>query len=232
MSIGVVIPAAGQGKRMKSNINKQFIQLIESPVLAHTLSVFINNTKIDQIVVVVHPDEINYCKNNIINKYFNERVKIVAGGKTRRESVYTGLKAFSPVINYVIIHDGARPLLTQELLNKVIKSLKVNNAVVVGTKLKDTVKGIDEQGIVLETPDRSGLIAVQTPQAFLFDVIMEAHQKVPEDQRVTDDASLLEYLGEKVKIIEGSYENIKITTPLDLIIAENILRERRRSKKK
>lgn len=228
MSIGVVIPAAGQGKRMNTNIKKQFIQLLGLPVLAHTLSVFINNTKIDQIILVVHVDEIDYCKNNIINKYFDSRIKIVAGGKTRRESVFAGLKAFSPVIDYVIIHDGARPLLTQDLLNKVIKSLTTNTAVTVGTRLKDTIKRIDGHKIVQETPERSSLIAIQTPQAFLYEIIMEAHRKVPAEQPVTDDASLIEYVNKQVKVIEGSYENIKITTPLDLIIAENILKQRKR----
>ncbi len=228
MSIGVVIPAAGQGKRMKSNFKKQFIQLLGRPVLTHTLSVFINNTKIDQIIVVVNVDDIEYCKNNIINKFSDSRIKIVAGGKIRRESVFAGLKAFSPVIDYVIIHDGARPLLTQDLLNKVIKSLTIHTAIAVGTGLKDTVKRIDKHKIVRDTPERSSLMAIQTPQAFLYDIIMEAHRNVPEEQPVTDDASLLEYIDKKVKIVEGSYENIKITTPLDLIIAENILRQRKR----
>ncbi len=228
MSIGVVIPAAGQGKRMKSNIKKQFMELLGRPVLAHTLSVFINNTKIDQIIIVVNVDEIDYCKKNIINKFSDSRVKIIAGGESRRESVFAGLKALSPVIDYVIIHDGARPLLTQDLLNKVIKSLKIHSAITVGTSLKDTVKRIDKQQIVQDTPERSSLMAIQTPQAFLYDIIMEAHQNVPKEQPVTDDASLLEYIGKEIKIIEGSYENIKITTPLDLVIAENILRQRKR----
>ncbi len=228
MSIGVVIPAAGQGKRMKSNIKKQFMELLGRPVLAHTLSVFINNTKIDQIIIVVNVDEIDYCKKNIINKFSDSRVKIIAGGESRRESVFAGLKALSPVIDYVIIHDGARPLLTQDLLNKVIKSLTSHTAIIVGTSLKDTVKRVDKEQIVQDTPERSSLMAIQTPQAFLYDIIMEAHQNVPEEHSVTDDASLLEYIGKEIKIIEGSYENIKITTPLDLIIAENILKQRKR----
>ncbi|MFP4662533.1 MAG: 2-C-methyl-D-erythritol 4-phosphate cytidylyltransferase [Halanaerobiales bacterium] len=231
MSIGAVIPAAGQGKRMKSKINKQFLQLSEHPVLAHTISVFINNNKIDQIILVVHSDELDYCKENIINNFFDQddqRIKIIAGGKTRRESVYAGLKAFSPAIDYVLIHDGARPLLSQGLLDKVIDSLNSYDAVIVGTRLKDTVKQVDKKGIVQMTPDRSNLMAVQTPQAFLYELIIEAHQAVPADQPVTDDASLLEYMGKKVKIIKGSYENIKITTPMDLIFAEKILEKRRK----
>src|SRR5690554_3685780 len=119
MSIGVVIPAAGQGKRMNSKINKIYMELNLQPILVHTLSVFNVNNRIDQIVLVVQPDELEYCKKRIINKHFKEEeIKVIAGGKTRRESVFAGLKAFSPVIDYVIIHDGARPLITQDLLNQ------------------------------------------------------------------------------------------------------------------
>ncbi|NLM97346.1 MAG: 2-C-methyl-D-erythritol 4-phosphate cytidylyltransferase [Halanaerobiaceae bacterium] len=228
MSNGVVIPAAGQGKRMNSKVNKLYIELMGRPVLAHTLSVFISNNSIDQIIVVTAADEIDYCRENIINKYFKKNVELVAGGKTRRESVFAGLQAFSPAIDYVIIHDGARPLITQSLLNRVIETLNSYNAVVVGTRLKDTVKRVDSEDFVVETPQRSTLMTVQTPQAFLYKDILEAHKKVPEDYPATDDASLLEYMGKPVKVIEGSYENIKITVPLDIITAENILKQRRK----
>ena len=227
MNLGVVIPAAGQGKRMKSEQNKIYLELNSYPILYHTLSVFTKNKRVDQIVVVVKADELEYCQTKIIDRYFpGEKIKIVAGGKTRRESVFAGLKVFSPAIDYVIIHDGARPLITQNLLNDIIDALKENDAVSVGTKLKDTVKVIDEKNTVIKTPERDSLIAVQTPQAFLYREIMEAHQKVPQDYPVTDDASLLEYLNKPVKIVEGSEENIKITTSFDLLIAEKILERR------
>lgn len=226
MSNGVVIPAAGQGKRMNSKVNKLYIELMGRPVLAHTLSVFISNNSIDQIIVVTAADEIDYCRENIINKYFKKNVELVAGGKTRRESVFAGLQAFSPAIDYVIIHDGARPLLTQDLLNDVIDALKEYKAVSLGTRLKDTVKEVDGKNTVLKTPDRSSLMAVQTPQAFLYRELLEAHEKVPHNYPVTDDASLLEYMDKRVKIIEGSEENIKITTSIDLLIAEKILERR------
>src|SRR5690554_6087832 len=122
MSIGVVIPAAGQGKKMNSKVNKQYMDLLGRPVLAHTLSIFIKNNYIDQVIVVVSPDEVDYCRENIIKKFFKEDVEVVAGGKTRRESVFAGLQAFSPAIDYVIIHDGARPLITQFLLKRVIEA--------------------------------------------------------------------------------------------------------------
>lgn len=227
MSIGVVIPAAGQGKRMNSKENKQYMDLLGRPVLAHTLSIFLKNNYIDQVIVVVSSDELDYCRENIIKKYFNEEdVGVVAGGKTRRESVFAGLQAFSPAIDYVIIHDGARPLITQCLLERVIESLNSYDALVVGIRLKDTVKVVDSHDFVLETPQRSSLIIVQTPQAFLYKDILEAYKKVPEDYPATDDASLLEFMGKPVKMIEGSYENIKITVPLDIITAENILKQR------
>ncbi|MFW5972189.1 MAG: 2-C-methyl-D-erythritol 4-phosphate cytidylyltransferase [Bacillota bacterium] len=226
MSIGVVIPAAGQGKRMKTKKNKQYLELLDRPVLAHTLEVFVHCPQIDQVVVVVHPHEIDYCKKNVINKYFEEDIKIVAGGKTRRESVYAGLTSFSPVIDYVIVHDGARPLVTDNLLNKVIKEVQVDDAVTPGITLKDTVKEVNQQNFVAKTLDRRSLMAVQTPQAFLYKDIVDAHNKVPEDYNVTDDASLIELMGKKVKIVEGSYHNIKITTPIDLVIAEYLLKQR------
>ncbi len=227
MNLGVVIPAAGQGKRMKSEQNKIYLELNSYPILYHTLSVFTKKKREDQIVVVVKADELEYCQTKIIDRYFpGEKIKIVAGGKTRRESVFAGLKVFSPAIDYVIIHDGARPLLTQDLLNDVIDALKEYKAVSLGTRLKDTVKEVDGKNTVLKTPDRSSLMAVQTPQAFLYRELLEAHEKVPHNYPVTDDASLLEYMDKRVKIIEGSEENIKITTSIDLLIAEKILERR------
>ena len=212
---------------MGSRQNKIYMELKSYPILFYTLSVFTENKKIDQIVVVTRADELEFCQKNIIDRYFpGEKIKLVAGGETRRESVFAGLQVFSPAIDYVIIHDGARPLITQVLIDDIIEALKDYNAVSVGTKLKDTVKVIDEKNTVIKTPERDTLIAVQTPQAFLYRDILEAHQKVPLDYPVTDDASLLEYLNKPVKIIEGSEENIKITTSFDLLIAEKILERR------
>ncbi|MEJ6949608.1 2-C-methyl-D-erythritol 4-phosphate cytidylyltransferase [Natronospora cellulosivora (SeqCode)] len=231
MGFGVIIPAAGQGKRMKSSVKKQYLELLGLPVLVHTLSLFVNHPEIIQIIIVVQKDEIDYCTLNIVDKYFNKKdIQVVAGGKTRRESVFAGLKVFSPALDYVIIHDGARPLITNKLLNKVVSSVKKEKAVTLGSKLKDTIKKVNEKKVVLETPDRKEFMAIQTPQAFLYKTILEAHQRVPQDAVVTDDASLLEYMGYDVKIIEGSYENIKITTPIDMVVAESIISGRKRSK--
>lgn len=232
MGFGVIIPAAGQGKRMNSDINKQYLKLMGLPILVHTLSLFVNHPEIIQIIIVVHKDEVDYCRLNIAKEYFdNKNIKIVAGGKTRRESVYAGLKVFSSALDYVIIHDGARPLLSRDILDKVIETVKIEKAVTVGNKLKDTIKKVDVNNNVIKTPDRKDFVAVQTPQAFFYDLIMEAHQSVPKDAVVTDDASLLEFKKCKVKVIESTYENIKITTPIDMIIAEGILKVRKEKSK-
>jgi len=227
MSFGVVIPAAGQGKRMNTRINKQYLILNDRPVLAHTIDLFFHHPGIAQLVVVVREDEMDYCRQKIIDKYFNSSVKLVAGGKTRRQSVFAGLKAFSPAIDYVIIHDGSRPLLPRNLIDETIEAVVEHRAITMGVNLKDTIKKTDDQGFVLETPLRSELVSIQTPQAFAYKIIMQAHREVPENIMVTDDASLVEHLGLPVKVIRGSYENIKITTPMDLVIAETILKKRR-----
>lgn len=223
MKIGVIIPAAGQGKRMKKDINKQYLQLGDRPLLAHTLDIFSKNTNIEQIITVVSEDEINYCQRNIINNYDFDEVRLVAGGKTRQQSVYAGLMAFSPAINYVIIHDGARPLLSQNLLNKVIDNLKKYDAITTGVPVKDTIKTVDNNEFIKNTLKRNRLRAIQTPQAFAYDLICEAHESYNGNLNATDDASLVEALGHKVKLIKGEYSNLKVTTPIDLVYAESIL---------
>ncbi|MFW6266055.1 MAG: 2-C-methyl-D-erythritol 4-phosphate cytidylyltransferase [Halanaerobiales bacterium] len=227
MNIGAVIPAAGQGRRMQSSINKQFLELDNKPLLAHTIDKFYNNPKIEQIIVVVRSTERDYCQKNVLDKYGFTDVKLVAGGKTRKESVYAGLMAFSPAINYVIIHDGARPFLSNKVLNKVITAMKKYPAITTGVNVKDTIKVKSRNLEVAKTLDREKLIAVQTPQAFLYELIVEAHKKWRGTTKATDDASLVENLEQKVKIIKGDYKNIKITTPVDLLYAEAIIEKQK-----
>ncbi|ACL68853.1 2-C-methyl-D-erythritol 4-phosphate cytidylyltransferase [Halothermothrix orenii] len=226
MKVGVIIPAAGQGRRMGRDMNKQYLLLNGRPILAHTLSLFFSSgKKFDQITVVVRPQEKEYCYQNVIQKYFpGKPIKLVSGGETRRESVYAGLKSFSPEIDYVIIHDGARPLMPYPVLERVLKGIVEYDAVTTGVRVKDTIKFINGGGFVSNTPDRGKLIAVQTPQAFRYDIIKKAHEEISSDIQVTDDAFLVEKLGYPVKVIKGSYDNIKVTTPVDLIIAEAILK--------
>lgn len=230
MKLGLLIPAAGQGKRMKARKNKQFLMLRDKPLLAHTIGIFFKNPiiEIDQIIVVVRKEERAYCQKEIIDKYFDNTIKLVTGGETRRQSVFNGLKSFSPSIDYVIIHDGARPLLPREVIGKLINSVKRYQAVTLGVKMKDTIKKIDKEGQVISTLNRNELVSIQTPQAFKYELIMKAHKEVSDTERVTDDASLVELYGHQVIVVEGSYENIKVTTHSDLVISEAILKNRGR----
>ena len=227
MKFGLVIPAAGSGSRMGIDKNKQFLELEKVPVLVRTLNIFMDNFTFDEIIIVVKKDEMEYCQKEIIKKNNIKNVKLVAGGKSRRQSVYFGLKAFSLAINYVIIHDGARPLLPSNLVNDIIKNVEKYKAVTTGVPVKDTIKIKNEENFVKKTLDRDQLVAVQTPQAFSFSLIKKAHEQVSKDAKISDDASLVEEYGHPVKVIKSSYENIKITTPDDLLQAKLILKRRK-----
>lgn len=224
--IAVIIPAAGQGKRMKSDVSKQFIEIEGKPILAYTIEKFESTNIIDEIVVVVGKGEEDYVGEFIRDRYdFTSISKIVTGGKERQDSVYEGLKAISHDIDIVLIHDGARPMINPLDIEKIIDNTIRYKACVIGVKVKDTIKIVDTEGNVVETPKRKYLYAVQTPQAFETELIRNAYEKgVQEGVTVTDDSSLVEkYSNVKVKMIEGSYENIKITTPEDFYIAKRII---------
>src|SRR5690554_1854836 len=225
MAFGALIPAAGQGKRMRSSIKKPYLILDDRPVLAHAIELFSGHDNIKEIVVVVNKNEMEYCQDRIINKYFDIPIMLIAGGKTRRESVYAGLKVFSPAIDYVIIHDGVRSLMPAKLVDRIMKAVKKYQAVITGIEVTDTIKEVAEDGFVIDTPARDKLWAIQTPQAFLYEIIMKAHREVPDRLKVTDDASLLEEIGVAVKVIKGSKKNIKITRPLDMVLAERLLQD-------
>lgn len=223
----VVIVSAGRGSRMKADINKQFLKLQNKEVIAHTIDKFYNNENIGEIIVVVREDEAEFFKINIIEKYGYKNIKIAFGGSERQDSVYNGLKMVDENCKIVLIHDGARPFVNNETIDSAIESAKENKCVIVGVPVKDTIKVIDENNNVCDTPDRSTLWSIQTPQVFDFSLIMKAHEKAREDNYYgTDDSMLVEYFGQKVKVVEGSYNNIKITTPEDLKIGEEILRDK------
>lgn len=223
----VVIVSAGRGSRMKADINKQFLKLQNKEVIAHTIDKFYNNENIGEIIVVVREDEAEFFKINIIEKYGYKNIKIAFGGSERQDSVYNGLKMVDENCKIVLIHDGARPFVNNETIDNAIESAKENKCVIVGVPVKDTIKVIDENNNVCDTPDRSTLWSIQTPQVFDFSLIMKAHEKAREDNYYgTDDSMLMEYFGQKVKVVEGSYNNIKITTPEDLKIGEEILRDK------
>lgn len=222
----LVIVSAGKGSRMKSDLNKQFLKIGNKEVIAHTIDKFYNNENIDEIIIVIREDEKEFFQENIINKYGYKNIKIAFGGKERQDSVYNGLKEVDEKSKIVLIHDGARPFVTNEIIKKSIECAKEYNCAIVGVPVKDTIKIVNEKNDVCDTPNRSTLWSIQTPQVFNYSLIMKAHKKAKDDEYYgTDDSMLMEYLGYNVKVVEGSYNNIKITTPEDLKIAEEILRE-------
>lgn len=221
-----IVLAAGAGKRMNSSVRKQYMELAGKPVLYYSLKIF-EESPVSEIVLVVGPGEIAYCRQEIIEKYsFTKVSAIVEGGKERYHSVFEGLKAIQDA-DYVLIHDGARPFVEDAMIRHSIKTVEQYNACVVGMPVKDTIKVIGSDGFAETTPDRSRLWQIQTPQTFSYPLIYEAYEKViaNRDDTVTDDAMVLERAtGHKVKVIEGSYRNLKITTPEDLPMAEVFLK--------
>ncbi len=219
-----IVLAAGQGKRMHSSVQKQFLLLDGKPLIFYGLDAF-ENSSVDQIVLVTGSDEISYCQTEIVEKYgFSKVTHIVSGGKERYHSVYEGLKAAEGA-DYVLIHDGARPLLTKEIISRTLKGAEEYGACVAGMPVKDTIKTVDSDGFVAATPDRSRLWQIQTPQAFSYQWIRQAYDKLfsreEYQQGITDDAMVLETMSShRVKLIEGSYSNIKVTTPEDMAVAE------------
>jgi len=223
-----IIPAGGVGKRLGSSIAKQYLLLDGVPVLVRTLKIFQQAKVIDEIVLVVPEDDLISARKQLVNKYDLTKVTaIVAGGNERQDSVRNGLSTIVDKCDVVVIHDGVRPLLTEEMLNQVVAAAKSDGASSIGVKVKDTVKQTTDDNLVAATLPRNNLWLTQTPQAFAFDVLQRAYDAAASDKFYgTDDASLVERIGVKVKMIAGSYENIKITTPDDLIIAEAFIKNK------
>lgn len=224
--VSVIIASAGMSNRMGSGINKQFILIDNKPILAHTIEKFDKSKFIDEIIVVARATEIDYCKKEIIKKYgFTKVTKIVKGGKERQDSIYNGILALSDKSDIVLTHDGARPFLREELILKGINGAIEFGACVIGVPVKDTIKVINENNQVHHTPNRALLWAAQTPQCFKTDILKKGYEYASKESIIaTDDSSLVEKYGHPVKMIMGSYDNIKITTPDDLIIAESIFK--------
>ena len=222
---GVVIVAAGTGSRMNMGINKQFIKLEGKEIIAYTIEKFYNNSNIEDIVVVVIEDESEFFNKDILDKYNFNNVKIAYGLKERQDSVYNGLKLLDEKCDVVLIHDGARPFVSDKIIDKSIEEAKEHKAIVVGVPVKDTIKVIDNDKNIVDTPNRSVLWAVQTPQTFDYNILIDAYKDAFKNKFYgTDDAMLVERIGYKVKMLEGSYNNIKITTQEDLNIGSQILR--------
>ncbi len=221
-----IVLAAGKGSRMKSNVPKQYLSLEGKPVLYYALRAF-EESFIDEIVLVTGAGEEAYCQNEIVKKYgFQKVTRVIAGGKERYDSVYRGLCALKG-IDYVYIHDGARPFIDQGMLARAKENVEKYQACAAGMPSKDTIKIINKEGFVEETPQRKSVWIIQTPQVFSYPLIYHAYEKMYQDMptiQITDDAMVVEtMLQMPVKLYEGSYNNIKITTPEDLSVAKAFL---------
>lgn len=232
-----IVLSAGSGKRMNSDTKKQYLLIKEKPIIYYSLKTFQESSIIDDIILVVSPDDLTFVREEIVNKYnFAKVSKIVEGGKERYNSVYNGLKCCKDS-EYVFIHDGARPFVTEDIIKRAMGVLKECGSAVVGMPVKDTIKIVDDNLNVCDTPNRKTVWQVQTPQCFKASIVMEAYERLISEEKsgelirrgiqVTDDAMVVETFydldGEgysSVRLVEGTYENIKITTPEDLKIAE------------
>lgn len=223
-----IVLAAGKGKRMGTKIHKQYLSLGGYPLIYYSLRAFASSPLIDEIILVAAEGEEIYCKKEIVEKYNIEKVsRVVAGGKERYHSVWNGLQLVEK--GYVFVHDGARPFVDEGIIERAYEAVTESRACVVGMPVKDTVKLSDENGYVKETPERSRMWTVQTPQVFDTELLKKAFQLLMSTRhiQVTDDAMVVEQmLGHPIKLVQGSYENIKITTPEDLEVAELFLNRR------
>ncbi len=226
--VTVIIPAAGQGKRMKRGGNKVFLPLVDRPVLLHSVLTFSACSKVDNLVVVVAPDEVDQVERMLHGLTEIKPWKVVAGGRERQHSIANAIKVVSEATKIILVHDGARPLITEECIQNVIQAVVVHKAVVVAVAEKNTIKTVDEDGWVTGTPERCTLWSIQTPQGFDAQLLRQAYEKAEQEEFIgTDDASLVERLGVRVKVVGGCYDNLKVTTPEDLTIAEALLKKRK-----
>lgn len=225
-NLRVVIAAAGTGTRMGGKINKQYLMLNSRPVLCYSLDVFEQMPLVDEVVIVTQASEIDYCQEQIVHRYGYQKVKnVVAGGQERQDSVLAGLQALPADTDYVAVHDGARPLITEELMQNLLEAAREWGAAIPGVLVRDTLKMVDRDSFVSQTLDRSVVTAIQTPQIFQYQELCRAYEYAYRDGLLgTDDASLFEVYVGRVKVVAGSYRNLKITTPEDLIIAEALLK--------
>ncbi len=220
-----IVLAAGQGKRMNTDIHKQYLLIKDKPVLYYALNT-IECSFIDEIILVVGKGEISYCEEKIVKRYhFHKVVKIVEGGKERYHSVKEGLKAIQNC-DYVFVHDGARPFIDLPMLERALEGAQKYQACIVGMPVKDTIRIVDDYNIGKDTPRRDRVWMMQTPQVFSFTLLKEAYEKIMnrDCSYITDDAMVVEAMkGIRPKLVMGAYTNIKITTRDDLMIAEGIL---------
>ncbi len=229
-----VIPAAGAGKRLGLGINKAFAKINSVPLLVHCLTMLSRTNMVSRAIVVLAPDEVEEGRE-LLRSYQAEHFAslpfvVVAGGKERQDSVANALAAITESTGYVAVHDGARPFAGREVFARTLEAAKEHGAAIAAVPVKDTIKVVDASGTVTATPVRSTLYAVQTPQIFEVNLLKKAYENlVQHPAQVTDDASVVELLGHKVVVALGRYENIKITTPEDLLFAENLLAQQEKT---
>ncbi len=228
MKTVAVIPAGGSGKRLKSHIAKQYLLLGSVPVLVHALRVFQNSPDIDEIILALPAEDIIHIRQELAEKYnLTKVVNAVPGGAQRQDSVKNCLDAIEGECGIVVIHDAVRPFVTEELIGSVVAAAKKTGAAAAGVKTKDTIKEVGENDIVGRTVPRANLWLAQTPQAFQYGLLKEAYRAACDEKFYgTDDASLVERIGKEVKIVEGFYENIKITTNEDMQTADALMKKR------
>ena len=233
-NFAAIVLSAGVGSRMKSDIPKQYMDLLGKPVIYYSLKAF-EDAGFSSIVLVCGKDDVEYCEKEIVEKYGLTVVSaVVPGGKERYHSVYEGLKALKD-IDYVFIHDGARPMIDQATIARLKEAVVKEEAAVAGMPVKDTIKIVDEEAYVSDTPERQYVWQVQTPQCFSYSIIYDAYKTIIQDEeegwtipKITDDAMVLEYATDhEVKMVEADYRNIKITTPEDLLIAKVFLKDKK-----
>ena len=222
-----IVLAGGSGRRMNSDIPKQYMMLKGKPVIYYSLKAFQDNLHIDDIILVTSDHYIEYVKKNILDDTLDKVSKVIQGGVERYDSVWEGLKCIKKS-GYVFIHDGARPCISQKLINDCYEAVVEDGACIAAVPVKDTIKIADSEGYAAKTPDRNTLWQIQTPQSFSYPLVYEAYRKMlaDEDSAITDDAMVVERMtNQPVKLIEGNYRNIKITTPEDMLIAEMYLKQ-------
>jgi len=226
--VAALIPAAGVGRRLGGAIPKQFLQLGGREILAHTLAVFEMSAVIDDIWVVVAPEQQRLCQATIIEPYGFRKVRgVVAGGATRQDSVWQGLQQVDESVAFVVVHDGVRPFVTEHLLQQTLEQARYHGAAITAVPVKDTLKRVSTAGQVEATIPRDDLWRVQTPQAFCHALLRRAFSHAQQHGlQATDEAGLIEALGHPVKIVQGAEHNVKITTPDDLVLCETLLRHR------
>lgn len=219
-----IIVAGGTGSRMGSEIPKQFIEVMGKPIISYTINAFSKCDEVTDIIIVTLPEYLVYCKDIVDSFNFKKVSKIVSGGNSRSESVYNGLKELKDDCQIVAIHDGVRPMITPETVSATVSAAFEYGCAAVGVRMKDTIKVADDNGFIKHTADRDKLWQIQTPQTFKKNIIKSLYENyLKNGHTATDDCFIAEQAGYKIKIVEGSYENIKITTPQDIYIMKGLL---------